>query len=625
MTDRRATAIAIGVALSAAVMRLVPLGWLHPLNWDEIEFYRATRWIAEGLVPYRDFWEHHSPLGWFLFAPFSLLSDSPGVSAILSMRWAQIPVWIATFWLANVFMRNAGLSRFARWAAMALALSSSFLMISAVEYRVDPLACALYIGALVLVQRNTSRAMFGAGVMFCLVGLANVRFGPLLVFTVLFLRFVDLRNRSWRTAWRVNHPANWMFAGGFAGLVLPAIYLAATKSFGSLWQQVIYENYLGDKYAKEIVGQFFHRIIVVFGVRVMGFDQIFDPAAIDVGGIALLVAGFAGLFLVVRRSWRAPDALFAIAVLQVVNLLVIGGMRFVYNYHFQLPVILMLPLVAVAIEKIPRRGAVFAILVMAWSVNAFASFFRGKELDLAYQDFIMRSVHARTHSDEKVWAGMGWALRREPTYHFWFLPALARVLVEHGHAAPLQLNDLLRDPPAIVVFDHSAKVWVTIVQRNLAPFFVRYYVPVWRNLWIPGMNIRLRPGLSRFQWAVPRDGPYRLYATTALAKHMWFRDPIYVGSYEAENVSRTELFVGAPAENPALHWRVDGAPIRIPGRIFLRKGQLLEVAYDGAEPLGVILLSGDDTTLFRQPPPDANLEASTSRVTHIPQFGAHLE
>ena len=51
-----------------AVLALV-LAWcaamLHrgePLAWDEIEFFRATRWIAEGRLPFRDYWEHHLPL-----------------------------------------------------------------------------------------------------------------------------------------------------------------------------------------------------------------------------------------------------------------------------------------------------------------------------------------------------------------------------------------------------------------------------------------------------------------------------------------------------------------------------------------------------------------------------------
>src|SRR2546430_2701672 len=81
----------------AAAARSLSLGWLHPLNWDEVEYFRATDWVSRGLVPYRDFWEHHTPLQWFVFAPVAAFVRSPGASAILAMRWAQVPLWIATF------------------------------------------------------------------------------------------------------------------------------------------------------------------------------------------------------------------------------------------------------------------------------------------------------------------------------------------------------------------------------------------------------------------------------------------------------------------------------------------------------------------------------------------------
>ena len=48
----------------AGALRLLPLARLHPIVWDEIEYFRATDWVAHGLVPYRDFWEHHTPLQW---------------------------------------------------------------------------------------------------------------------------------------------------------------------------------------------------------------------------------------------------------------------------------------------------------------------------------------------------------------------------------------------------------------------------------------------------------------------------------------------------------------------------------------------------------------------------------
>jgi hypothetical protein len=567
----------VALAISAAAVRLLPLQFLHPLNWDELEFYRATRWIAEGRLPYRDFWEHHTPLAWFLFAPFSLLTDGPGAQAILTMRWAQIPVWIATFVLLDVWMRGAGIERTARWMAMGFALCSSLFMIPAVEYRVESVGCLLFVLGLVLVRRQGSAGTseFFAGVVFCLAGFANLRLGPVLVVAVLlFFR--------WRT-----------IAGGVVTLLACLAFFAATGSLDELWQQVWIDN-LGEKFATPVEGGFLHRLLVPFGVRILATDRLFEWAAVDAGGVAILLLGAGGLLL----CWRHRE-LRKIAVLQLVNVLFIASMKFIYNYHFALVVILAVPLVAWLVERVPARGVVAGLLVVAWGVNIFASVFRGKEQDLAYQDTIMREVHARTLLGEKVWSGVPWALRREPAYRFWFLPELARQLVLQRLAPRYALDD----PPAAVVFDHYALLWSASVQPELAPYLIRHYVPVWRNLWAPGMNGIVGPG-ETMEWIVPRDGTYRLFASPELAHHRWFRDP-----------------AGAYRESPPLALQsLPHPPLRISAGPLLKKGQRITVTSSATEPLGVFLLSGDDTVLFRQPPEGATLEAEATRVTHVPDL-----
>lgn len=561
----------VALALSAAAVRLLPLQFLHPLNWDELEFYRATRWIGEGLVPYRDFWEHHTPLVWYLFAPFSRLTDAPGAEAILAMRWLQIPLWVATFWLMNLWMRGAGLSCGGRWKAMILALCSSLFMLPAVEYRVEALGCLLIAGALVLAQRNRD---FAAGVLFCLAGFANLRLVPVLAAAVL-LHF------RWR-----------LIAGGAAAAAAALFVFAPTGALDELWQQVWSDN-RGERFATPVIGGFIHRLLVPFGVRILATDREFELAAVDVGGISVLLLGFAGLLL----SWRRKE-LRTIAILQIVNLAFVASMKFIYNYHFALAVILFLPLMAAAIERIPRRAFVTALLLLAWSVNAFASIFRGKEHDLRYQDLVMEEAHARTRPGERVWSGVPWALRREPAYRFWFLPELARQLVLQRLAPRYSMHD----PPALVVFDHYALVWVATVQRELAPYLVRHYVPVWRNLWVPGMNAVVRPG-ETVEWIVPRDGTYRLIASPQLARHRWFRDPFH--AYRGEPLTLQ------PMPDP---------PLSISAGPNLRKGQRVAVTSHGTEPLGVILLSSNDRVLFQQPPDGASLEAETTRVTHVPDL-----
>ena len=635
MNDVR-TRVAIGLALTAAAVRLVPLQWLHPLNWDEIEFFRTASWIAEGRVPFRDFWQHHTPLAWFLYAPFAALTESPGVEAIIALRWVQVPVWIAAFWLINRYMANAGLSRFARWSAMALALSSSMLMTSAVELRLDSLATAFYLAGLVLWQRGTSRAMFAAGAMFCLTGLTNMRLGPMLVMTVLVLRVVGRGAAGVRPAkWEGTPRANWVFAGGIAALLPALAYFVATDSLRALYQCAIVDNYIGDKFGPEIRAFFLHRLLVQFGVRIIGTDRFFEWAAVDAGGIFVIILGLAGMVAALLR-WRRPDDLFVIALLQLTNLFVIAGMNFIYNYHLQTVVLMALPHVASMIERVlpgvkpdgtggkaaPRF--VLALLIVAWCVNAFAALFRGKELDLAYQDFVMREVHARTRPDEKVWGGIPWALRREPAYRFWFLPDMTRRLVHHGSAPPYRLEDVLRDPPAALVVDQYALIWLSRVQPELGPYFIRHYMPVWRNLWVPALNARLEPRTG-MEWIVPRDGTYRLFASAAIAGHDWFRRPLAASSYENDDAGRLTLTLPPPAGHPDLVWWIDERPAAVNGAVPLREGQRVRVVHRGGTPLGVILLPGNDTLLFRQPPPGATLEAASTRVTHVPRLGVRIE
>lgn len=579
--------IVIALALTAAAVRLLPLHFLHPVNWDEIEFYRATKWIAEGRLPFRDFWEHHSPLPWFLFAPVARFVNSIDTSAIVAMRWAQVPVWIAIFVLANTFMRNAGLSRFARWAAMGVAVTSSLLMTSAVEYRVDPVAIALLFGGLVLAQRG---AFFWAGALFCLTGMSNLRLGPMLVAGVLLLWFMHRRK------------AMWIFVGGIVTLAIVLSFFVATGSLAPMWQQLIVENKVGEATAPGVEYALLNRIAVLFGVNFI-VGRPFDLAIVDPGGIAIIVLGLIGLAVALTR-WRKPDDLFLIAVLQLVNLVFYVRMKYVFNYHFQIVALLAVPAIALVFERVKRREAVVALLAVTWCVNAYASVLRGKEDDRAFQDLTMVEAHARTKPGETVFAGMPWAIEREPAYRFWFLPELARQLVTHRHAAPYAPY---ARPPAAVIADRSTLVWLTLVQPELGPYFVRHYTPVWRTVWVPGMNAALAPG-ARQTWIVPRDGEYRLYVVPQAARHPWFSRPMYVSAYGAPEIRLPE-----PGNHPALQWNIDLTP-----RVQLRRGQHIEVTSSAA--LAVFLLNAEDRVIFRQPPKNVTLEAAAPRVTHWPRL-----
>ena len=53
-------------------------------NGDNIEHIHSTFLVANGGVPYKDFFQHHNPLMWYLFAPIvSLFEYNPVVIDIV--------------------------------------------------------------------------------------------------------------------------------------------------------------------------------------------------------------------------------------------------------------------------------------------------------------------------------------------------------------------------------------------------------------------------------------------------------------------------------------------------------------------------------------------------------------
>ncbi|HEV7428810.1 MAG TPA: hypothetical protein VGQ46_20855 [Thermoanaerobaculia bacterium] len=618
MNTRRATALLGGISLLSVIARLLQLQGLHPLVWDEIEFFRATDWVRRGLVPYRDFWEHHTPLQWFLFAPVTALTNSPGVSAILLMRWAQLPLWIIAFVLLRGWMRRAGISVFGAWTAIALVLCSTLFMLPAVEYRVDVLGSVVYIAALFLLQRigDSPKFAFFGGAMLCLAGFANLRLGPLAVLTLLLVRVVRTRDR----AWGGNARANWCFAAAAAAFAAGCAYFASTHSARIAWQRLWSDNFLADRFAVAPVDwMFVHRFAVAFGLRLVDSAPNFQLSAVDPGGIAILVIGGIGVVRALRRGFRAPGDDFFLAFLQVANLLFIAAMKYVFNYHLEIAVLLMAPLVAIEIDRFTtsesRRRGVIALLVIAATVNIAAAVFRGKESDTVYEDFVMREVDRRTPAGAKVFDSVGWPLHRDPAYRYWFLRANVFVMEEHRRFEPYTIADVLRDPPAAVIADYDVRKWLA-AHRPFGEFIVTHYLPLWREIWLPGMSARLRPGTAA-RWVVLADGTYDVYASTNLAAHPWYRQPL-----DFERPLWRGVGPPTAADRGArVDWFVDGAPTPASATLTLRRGQRLDAISREPLPVGIMLINSRNDVAFCQPPRGTTLEASDPPRWHVPDLG----
>lgn len=621
MNTRRATALLGGISLLSVIARMFQLQGLHPIVWDEIEFFRATDWVRRGLVPFRDFWEHHTPLQWFVFAPVAALTNSPGVTAILLMRWAQLPLWIIAFVLLRGWMRRAGISTFAAWTAMALVLCSSLFMLPAVEYRVDVLGAVLYIAALVCLQRigDSPKFAFAGGALLCLAGFANLRLGPLTILTLLLVRLVRTRDR----AWGGNTRANWSFAGAAAAFAAACVYFAATHSARLAWQRVWTDNSISVGFEQPPVDwMFVHRFAVAFGFRLIDSVPNFQISSIDPGGIAILIIGTIGLVRALR-GFRAPGDDFFLAFLQTASILFIAAMKFVFNYHLEIAVVMMAPFVAIEIDRFAtsdaRRRALIALVAVAATVNIAAALFRGKEKDTVYQDFVMREVDRRSVGS-KVFDSTGWALRREPAYRYWFLRANVFVMEEHKLFESYTIADVLHDPPAAVIADYDLRSWLA-AHRLFGQFIVTHYLPLWREIWLPGMSARVTPRAPVARWIVLADGTYDVYASANLASHPWYRQPL---NYE-QPLWRGAGPPSASDRGARIDWFVDGAPVSATTTLTLRRGQHLDAISREALPVGIMLINAKNDVAFCQPPPGTTLEGSAPPRWHVPDVAALSE
>ena len=265
------------VAVSALCW-LSAIVWGRGLNYDEIEFFRASDWIRRGLVPYRDFWEHHTALSWYLFAPFTRFSANP----LIVVRFLQALLWIPTLFLLHRWNRDNGVSAWASWTSLSLLASSHTFALKAIEYRVDTVACFFFVVAL---YASSRRAPVIAGASLALSVLANVRCLP--VAGVAFVLFL-VAQRTWK-----------LFLGAAAPVALYILYLFATHSASAAWNEIIVQNALGDRFEVQSIAQ----RAAVFA-RIVG---AFKPADVDLAALVLYVCGVIGIFTHALECEEDPD------------------------------------------------------------------------------------------------------------------------------------------------------------------------------------------------------------------------------------------------------------------------------------------------------------------------------
>lgn len=548
---------------------------------DEIEFFRATKWIGEGRVVYRDFWEHHTPLQWIALAPVArLFAQGPGVDSIVVMRWAQLPLWIGAVVLL------ARIERRAVWELippLALLLSSRTFVDRALEYRVDVPGNLLFLAALAAaVLRPGWRGYLSFGGLMSMAVLANMRMAPIAIVTGLLLLWWDPESERWR--W--NRRALWMAAGVFAVASSFLAWLLATGSWPAFSEAMFgYNRISGASVKAETFG-----------------DALLAPLwRLDIGGIVFWLAGGVGCVLALRRI-RRPGPTQILALLSIASVALLAAMAIQYDYHLQTTWLLLVPLVVSVYASLPGRWQLVACAItLVAAVTAIVSVLPGFGARLQYQDAVMRAADRLTHEGETVFDGAGHALRREPAYRYWFLTTGVRLLARSGAIEAYDVDDVRRNPPGAIIYDYRLDIYLREFPQ-LRAYLPRHYVPVFRNLWVRGLSVATKAGRSRMRWTAARAGRYRLVVSESLAGHPWFDDPIAFANAKGPVALRLAIpLLQLPPVAGTVSLSVDGRRVDPLREFDVRKGAIVEIGVDTDAPAGVLVVPADVAVLGLAP------------------------
>ncbi len=158
-TERRVAALFLGLLLTAKMLYV----FACRVDSDETQHLHVVWAWANGLLPYRDLFDNHSPLFQFLCSPLlRAFGERPDI--VMAMRWVVIPLYFLCLWCVYrcgtiIFSR-----RLALWAAILTGAYPTFFTKST-EFRTDDLWAPLWLlSIMALVKRPLQpRSAFLAG------------------------------------------------------------------------------------------------------------------------------------------------------------------------------------------------------------------------------------------------------------------------------------------------------------------------------------------------------------------------------------------------------------------------------------------------------------------------------
>ncbi|WP_298151562.1 hypothetical protein [Metallibacterium sp.] len=458
---RAQTVYAVLGVLALLGLRLAS-AWSLRVDSDEPQHLHVVWAWTQGLLPYVDLFDNHTPLFQLLMSPLLALLGARA-DIVPCMRTATIPVWtlgLALTWWLGRRLWNARVG----WVAATLTALFPLTYLSSVQFRTDDLWWVLWVAGVAVAALGAPdrRRLAAAGLLIGLSFAVSMKTTPLLITQLLALGLLGV---LWHWQGRAIAWCTWLGAlpGALLGLLLPlaafAAFFAAQGALGRAWYFWIGYNIvpgMGPWTGSRLQYLLFPTVSVLVALVSWRRLRVSTDAVLTLRRLAMFDG--AALYLAALLSYW--PLLTLQDLLPVVPLLMLGasGTRLVHTrrigWGFRLA--LALELLTILAVRPPWRDRLL----------------QRQERELAL-------VLRLTHPDDFVMDAKGEAIfRRRPV--FWVFEDIAEYRIAHGLLHP-QVRVHLERTGTPVVIDHR-------MPDSAEPFIARNYLPLQGNVRVLGQR-----------------------------------------------------------------------------------------------------------------------------------------
>ena len=156
MINKKLEKIAFTLFVFTILISFYIYGMVVRLNGDNIEHMHTSWLIWQGNVPYRDFFQHHNPLIWYIFAPVvAFFIDNIVIFRLFSLI-SVIALCFVVFYQAKI-IKQLNVSKFIVLLFASTALSSYSILLST-DYRPDTFMYLFFFSGLYYLFEYTDNA-----------------------------------------------------------------------------------------------------------------------------------------------------------------------------------------------------------------------------------------------------------------------------------------------------------------------------------------------------------------------------------------------------------------------------------------------------------------------------------